>query len=393
MDDQDSRGKSWIQQITPTLENKGIKENDTQPAMEKRLRYIKQVGLFLTAALGHWNFGLSVSWPNTLVSDLQIDNLTLFGTELQLEDWELDMTSSMVYIGGLLGYVLSGWLVDWLGRRQSMMVLVLPATVGWLLVALAVNSTMILIGRFTVGLAYAVLIVSVRTYLVEISDTAIRGVAGLATEVMMGIGSITAIGLGISLSWYHIAFVSTGQILIFGLFIVPLLPESPSYLLVKGKEKKARKVLLYLRGKNVNLEEEIMQLKAENECNGEKGWKILAKSNILKKCVIVFGLFFISNFCGSLVIRTNALRMLQTSGLSLDKELSTLFIFVLSLSGVISQALIIDRIGRRTCLVLSLNLLLIAYTVLGSYMFLQSEEVEAIYLLPGGNETTPEVNR
>ncbi|KAK7066654.1 hypothetical protein SK128_010982 [Halocaridina rubra] len=297
----------------------------------------------------------------------------------------------MMFIGTLPGFVFSGWLVAWLGRRKSMMVLAFPASVGWLLVALAINSSMILVGRFTVGIAYAIMSVSVRTYLVEISDTAIRGAAGLTTEVMKGIGAISVIGLGIILPWYHVAFVSTAHILLYGLFIVPLLPESPTHLLVKGKEEKARQILLRLRGKHVNLDEEIQQLKAKNErIDGESGWKILAKSNILKKCSIVFGLFLISNFCGSEVIRANALRMLQTSGLSLDKELSTIYIFVLLLGGNIAQALIIDRIGRRKCLVLSLLLLLIAYAVLGSYVFLQSQEIDGIHLLPEGNVTTPD---
>ncbi|KAK7066650.1 hypothetical protein SK128_010978 [Halocaridina rubra] len=391
MEEPDIKGKSCKHQITSPVHNRDKKENDEEPASKKRLRYLKQVGLFFAAAMGHWNLGLSLSWPNTLASDLQMDNLTLFGTELHLADWEMDMTSSMLFIGTLPGFVFGGWLVAWLGRRKSMMVLAIPASLGWMLIALAINSPMILLGRFIVGIAYALLGVAVRTYLVEISDTEIRGAAGLTTEVMKGIGAIGVTGLGMILPWYHLAFVSTCHIMIYGLLIVPFLPESPTYLLVKGKEDKAHQVLQYLRGKYANLDEEMKQLKAKNECHtGKKGWRIIFKADIIKKCSIVFGLFFISNFCGSEVIRANALRMLQTSGLSLDKDLSTIFIFVLLLSGNISQALIIDRIGRRKCLALSLLLLMIAYAILGSYVFLQSQEIEVIHLLPEGNGTVPE---
>lgn len=349
-----------------------------EPTSEKRRRYMKQVGLFLLTTIGHVNFGMGLSWPNTIASDLLKDNTTLFGAELQLSDWELDMTSSLVFVGTLPGFLFGGWLVARLGRRRSMMVVVAPCVIGWGFVAFAHNSAMLLTGRFISGMSYALLVVAVRTYLSEISDTAIRGAAILSAECMKSVGAILIVAIGMLGSWYYIAFFCACEILVYGLLVVPFLPDSPTYLTVRGKDDEARKVLQRLRGRYVDLEKEIAQLKTQNERrDGSSGWGVLLKPDIMKKCLIVFGLFGISNFCGTEVIKANAVRILQTSGLSFDTDVSTIIVFVLLLGGNICQALLVDRIGRRKCLVLSLVLLVIAYTILGTYAFIVPSETLA----------------
>ncbi|XP_068238707.1 facilitated trehalose transporter Tret1-like [Palaemon carinicauda] len=358
---------------SPDEENGARKE----PASERRRRYMKQVGLFLLTTMGHMNFGMGLSWPNTIASDIQKDNSTLLGTELDLSDWQLDMTSSLVFVGTLPGFLFGGWLVAKLGRRRSMMVVVLPCVVGWSFVAFAYNATMLLLGRFISGMAYALLVVAVRTYLSEVSDTAIRGAAILSAECMKSVGAILIVAIGMLGTWYQIAFFCIAEIIFFGLVVVPFMPESPTYLTVTGKEDEARQVLRRLRGSYFDLETEISQLKKQNERqDGSSGWGVLLKKDIMKKCLIVFGLFGISNFCGTEVIKANAVRILQTSGLSIDSDVSTIIVFVLLLGGNIFQALIVDRIGRKKCLVMSLALLVLAYTILGTYAFIETSAVE-----------------
>lgn len=231
--------------------------------------------------------------------------------------------------------------------------------------------------------------VSVRSYLAEISDTPIRGAAALTTEIMKGTGAIIIIGFGMIIHWYYLALFCGCFVLLFGLLFVPLLPESPTYLVVSGRDKEARHVLRHLRGPYVDLDEEIQQLKEQNQRDDEvRGLGIFLKPDIVKKCMIIFGLLLISNLCGTEVIRSNALRMLQTSGLTLDKDVSTILVFVLVLSGNLSQMLLVDRIGRRKCLILSLILLVLAYTILGIYIFFDSPEIEIIPLIAKGNTTT-----
>lgn len=55
----------------------------------------------------------------------------------------------------------------------------------------------------------------------------------------------------------------------------------------------------------------------------------------------------------------------QVSNLALNQDLSTILVFAICLTGNFCMMTIIDRLGRRRCLMVSLAVLVAAYTVLG----------------------------
>nr|XP_045605525.1 facilitated trehalose transporter Tret1-2 homolog isoform X2 [Procambarus clarkii] len=338
-----------------------------EPARTRRYRLAKQVLMFLGVSVSHIaQLGMTLTWPNVLASDFQHDNTTIYGSSLHLQDWQMDMMGSMVYIGSLPGYVVAGWLARRQGRRWSMVMATVPGLLGWGLIALSLNTHMIIVGRFLTGLAMGLATVSVRIYLAEIADTEIRGAAGMIASAMLEFGGLVTISVGMLLPWYHIAFLVIVILLTFCVFIAPFLPESPMYLAISNRDAEARQVLLSLRGNYVDLDKEISLLKEENkQVEGRYSWDALLKPFILKRILIVTGIFCISNFCGTEVIRANVTRMLQTTGMALNKDLSTILVFVLTLGGNLTMTMTIDRLGRRRCLVASLALLVVAYSVLG----------------------------
>lgn len=60
-------------------------------------------------------------------------------------------SGSMMFVGSLPGYVAAGWLVRAIGRRRSMMLAAVPGLAGSLSIALALNTEMILVGRWVGG--------------------------------------------------------------------------------------------------------------------------------------------------------------------------------------------------------------------------------------------------
>lgn len=236
--------------------------------------------------------------------------------------------------------------------------------------------------------------VSVRTYLVEVADTSVRGAASMLTEVMKGVGAIVIIAFGMLMPWYFLAFLCGAQYFLFSCVLVPFLPESPTYLAVTGEEEKARHILRRLRGPSVNLDNEIHKLKEENRrsSNDSSVWKIFSDSQVIKHILIIAGLFFISNFSGSEVIRANATRMLQESGLAMDGEKSTIVVFSVLLCGNITGFILLDRLGRRWNLVLSLVLVVISHAAMGVYVYFDEADklLTAVDVVPleSSNRTT-----
>ncbi|XP_066986701.1 facilitated trehalose transporter Tret1-like [Macrobrachium rosenbergii] len=356
-----------------TEESVSAKESISQ----RRLRYAVITGIILGTTLGPQNDGICSTWPNVFASDMETDRSTIYNTSLEVTDWQLDFMSSSFFIGSLPVIVVSGMLVSWLGRRKCMTICSIPGAIGWILIALGYNVPMVLVGRFLCGAAHGLQGIAVRSYLAEISDAKFRGAAGMTTETMKGLGFILIIALGIFMPWYYTAIFCACHILLFGMVFAPIIPRSPSHLIVKGKEEEAIKILRKLRGPDVNHTEMVRQLKKENEkAVGVAFRKVFFKPDMFKRYLIVAGLFFIGNFSGVEVVRGNATRMLQTSGLAFDKDVTTMIVFCVLLAGSISQILVLDWIGRRRCLVASLVLLVIGYAFLGTYVFLNTEEAE-----------------
>ncbi|XP_037782211.1 facilitated trehalose transporter Tret1-like [Penaeus monodon] len=326
--------------------------------------------LFLVTQ-GHVNLGMIVSWSNALVSDILVDNSTLLGNQIAFAPWEMDMTGSLLFIGTATTFPFAGWLVAKAGRRRPMMLTCVPGVIGWVFCGLASDQKLVLVGRYFLGVSGAILGAAVRTYLVEVADTGIRGAASMLPEIMKGLGAIAIIAAGMLMPWYFLAFMCGAQFLFYSCLIVPFLPESPTYLAVTGEEEEARQVLRRLRGPAVRLDKEIQKLKEENRrsSNDSSIWAIFSDSQVVKRILIITGIFFITNFSGSEVIRVNATRMLQESGLAMDGEKSTIVVFSVLLCGNIAGFFLFDRLGRRWSVAFSLFLVVISHAAMGVYVY------------------------
>ncbi|XP_042231103.1 facilitated trehalose transporter Tret1-like [Homarus americanus] len=330
-----------------------------------------QILLLLAGSLSYMVAGMFVAWPNVFIAHIIQNNSTIFNTQLHLTDSETDMLGSMIFLGSLPGFLLAGWLLDTIGRRWSVLVTALPGALGSLLIGFSLNPPMLLVGRFLEGITFGMLGVAVRTYASEIVDTTIRGTASVMYNVVMNMGSVAIIGLGIKLSWYYVVFVSFAVALLHCFLVAVFLVESPTYLAVKNREAEATVILRRLRGPNADIKEELRILKMMNQRgDGTSGWGALIKRDVIKNILVMFGLSMMCNFSGVQVMKMNTVRILVTAGLGFDETVSTIMFNLLLIAGNVTIMYLLDRIGRRRCLVLSLLLLTIANSCFGTYVFL-----------------------
>lgn len=57
------------------------------------------------------------------------------------------------YLGAAFTCVPSGYLIYWIGRKWSLLLLTFPALVGWALILFAKNFLMLVLGRVVLGIA------------------------------------------------------------------------------------------------------------------------------------------------------------------------------------------------------------------------------------------------
>lgn len=353
----------------------------------RRRRILMQILMVLGASLGHMGLAVVAAWPNPAVPELQKQNNTnIYGNVMSLNSWQLDMLGSLVSVGNLPGTWLWGWMVASLGRRKSMMMLILPYTLGWGLVALASSAAIMLTGRFVHGICIGATFVSASTYIIELPDTSMRGAMATIPNLVLSLGFILATGLGLCLRWFEIGFVGEA-IIVTQIIVLVFLPESPSYLAVKGREDEANKVLKKLRGPSANIADELQSLKNQNE-DVVKGslLKTLRNKKILKSLGTITVLFFIQNFCGLMVFYVNMTRIFIEAGSTLNENVSTILVFLVQAAGNVLACMYLDRFGRRFCMIFSLLIMTMCLMVMAIYHHLRDSE-EAVTVELSNNVT------
>lgn len=203
--------------------------------------------------------------------------------------------------------------------------------------------------------------------------------------IMYASGGALSVALGLAMTWYAVALCNAATFLVYSFLIVPFLPESPTFLIVTGKEKEALKVLRRLRGKYTDINNEMDLFKEiNNEAPGDNGWSFLLEKKVQKTFLKLITLFLVQGFCGTEVIRPNAIKILERSGVTDNTDLFATILLLVPIAGTFVMSCVMDNVGRRECLVVSLTFTMIAYVVLGSATYLQ---IKSLILL-GLNHTS-----
>lgn len=92
-------------------------------------------------------------------------------------DSKLQMTwvGSAMTVGAGSVCILTGYLINFVGRKTTMLLLVIPFTLGWALIIFAQNVTMLIIGRTLLGVSSGGICVVAPMYTGEIAEKEIRG--------------------------------------------------------------------------------------------------------------------------------------------------------------------------------------------------------------------------
>lgn len=216
------------------------------------------------------------------------------------------------------------------------------------------------------------------TYAVELPDASFRGAMAVLPTLFLELGYIIVLSLGFNFRWYHIPFFGIG-LSFTGLIAMKFIPESPSYLAATGREREAKEILRSLRGIHADIGSEVMNLCAENAKLSHSSFLQLLKMPAIRKPLfVVLVLFFLNNFCGMAIFLVNMTRIFQDSGTNLNATLSSLIVFMTLLVGSTVSVFIIDHIGRRNCMALSLSILAFSLVVFGSYLYFEDFETARI---------------
>ncbi|CAL4154771.1 unnamed protein product, partial [Meganyctiphanes norvegica] len=141
----------------------------------RRLRLLKQLLMVSCASLCYWSVGMAFAFPSVVASDLDMHNTTIFQTHIALTETQRDFVGALVPIGGFVGSWVAGWTNAKYGRRFSLFMVAADYFFSWIGMAVAPSSTIFLLIRFFNGFGCGSSMVTVITYVVELSDQDVRG--------------------------------------------------------------------------------------------------------------------------------------------------------------------------------------------------------------------------
>lgn len=263
------------------------------------------------------------------------------------------MVVSAVLFGATCGAMLSGKLADIFGRKRIILIISAIFTIGSIYTALATSVIAIVIGRIILGLAIGVASFTAPLYIGEVAPSEVRGALVGLNQLAITIGIL---GSYIVDYWFAAAgnwqaMVALGAvpavILAAGIFFMP---ESPRWLMLKGKEDEARRVFKSI-GREGDIEAELTAIKRTASME-TGGWQELISPSLRPLLVIGAALAFFQQFTGINTViyyaptifnlagfANNSVSILATAGVGLVNVLMT----VVGLK-------FIDGLGRRPLL-------------------------------------------
>ena len=206
----------------------------------------------------------------------------------------------------------------------------------------------------------------------EVTVVSERGQALVTQEIMTLTGAMLCLILSLFLPWYHIAFINL--VWMVGCCVAILFfPESPAYLMMKEKQVEAHNVLQRLRTSDSNVDEELQIIKSINPREkAEKGLNSLVRQPFISHMMALLGLLVVSVFSGSAITTINGAEMLLQAGFNGSYLTALTLVLVSLVCGSIFLFGLVDRIGRRLCLLVSMMILVLTCGGLGGISYVES---------------------
>lgn len=157
---------------------------------------------------------------------------------------------------GIVGNFVSPILMTRFGRQKSHLITTVPALLGWIVFYFADSVPLFLLARLLHGLALGLRTPLAAILVAEYTDPKYRGAFLGTFAISLGLGIFLSHLWGAQLTWTATAAVCSLFPLI-AMVIIGLSPESPSWLVSKGKFDEARKAFTWLRGDGVEQTNEL----------------------------------------------------------------------------------------------------------------------------------------
>ena len=354
------------------------------------------VFLSVVAALGGFLFG----YDTAVISGTIAQVTEQFGLDALQQGWYV----GCALIGSIIGVLFAGILSDKFGRKSTMILSAILFSTSAIGCAVSTDFNQLVIYRIIGGVGIGVVSIISPLYISEVAVAQYRGRLVSLYQLAVTIGFLGAYLvnyqlLGYSMSnpdvstgWWNLVFVSEVWRGMLGMETLPaimffiiifFIPESPRWLILKGKEEKATNILerIYTSSKEALFQ--LTETKSVLSSESKSEWKLLLQPGIRKAVIIGVCIAVLGQFMGVNAVLFYGPSIFENAGLSGGDSLfyQVLVGLVNTLTTVLALV-IIDKIGRKKLVYYGVSGMVISLILIATYfIYGESWGISSIFLL------------
>ncbi|XP_054258047.1 facilitated trehalose transporter Tret1-like [Macrosteles quadrilineatus] len=257
--------------------------------------------------------------------------------------------------------------------------------VSWSLVTFSSSVWGLYVGRVLAGLGVGLISVAAPMYISDVAEDSVRGTLGTFFQLQMTVGVLFVYLVGLLKDALSISLVCSSLPLVFICTFV-WMPETPSFLLSKGKDKAAAEALQWLRGYHYNIQPELSVLREVVRANGNsKGsslGELLSDPANTRALVVTLGLMAFQQLSAVNAVIFYSQPIFEAVGSSIDPTVSTIVIGGVQVLATYTSTVLIERAGRRGLLLLSSATMSLCLGLVGMHFLLHDQNVYLPAALP-----------
>lgn len=289
-------------------------------------------------------------------------------------------------IGSIIGVLCAGSLSDYIGRKITMLISAAFFSISAIGCAVCGSFDALVAFRIIGGVGIGIVSIVSPIYISEVSPAKIRGtlvslyqlavtagflLAYLANwAIDAGIDPAAAADAGLwsrmfnAEAWRGMLGSETLPALLF-LFIIFFIPESPKWLIIKGKPSEATAVLSRILGSEDEIGAEVEATRSSSgEDNGK--WSDLLKPGVLVAVLAGCAIAILGQFMGVNAVLYYGPKIFSEAGFD-NPMFSTVLVGLVNFATTVLAVFIIDRVGRKQLIYWGVSGMIICLMAIGTY--------------------------